>query len=99
MKAPENNTNNTRKDFITDDVAIEIQRPRRLESGNIAFNLKICGITIYGCIFTWSANRECWFVSFPSRKGNDGKYYNYAFVPFTDADNKKIEDAVEKALQ
>lgn len=97
MKAPETNTNN-RTDFIANDSEFEILRAYKFQSGDISFDLKIRGVTIYGCVLKWSNRNNHWFVSWPSRKDNDGAYYKHAYAPLTDADTKRIEDAVEARL-
>lgn len=62
----------------------------------VFFNLTINGVTIYGCRCVEGANGD--FIAFPSKKGNDGKYYNHAYVALSDEDTKKILDEVEKQL-
>lgn len=99
MKAPEKKASNEKKDFLTDNTEWKIIRAQKFErSGDISFTIEINGVTIYGAVLKWSNKNGHWFVSWPSRKGSDGEYYKHVFVPLTDADTKKIEDAVEAAL-
>lgn len=62
----------------------------------VFFNLIINGVTIYGCRVVEGQNGD--FIAFPSKKGNDGKYYNHAYVALSDDDSKKILEEVEKKL-
>lgn len=64
-----------------------VTRAHRFENGGEVFDLRLNGITIYGCRLVDGKNGT--FVSFPSRKGNDGKYYAHAFALL---DDKTIED-------
>lgn len=71
------------------------------EGCNIAVDLKINGVTIYGCFYREGKDKngkDYSMVSFPSHKGNDGKYYNYAYVKLTDEDVEKISQDIEKLL-
>lgn len=97
MKAPEANTND-RTDFITNDSDFAILRAFKLQSGDISFDMKLRGISIYGAVLKWSQKNKHWFVSWPSRKANDGAYYKHAYAPLTDADTKRIEDAIDAKL-
>ena len=62
----------------------------------VFFNLVINGVTIYGCRCVEGKNGD--FIAFPSKKGNDGKYYNHVYVALSDEDSKKILEEVEKQL-
>lgn len=42
------------------------------------FDMEVNGVKIFGCRFMTGKNGD--FVSFPSQKGKDGKYYNHAWV-------------------
>lgn len=51
-------------------------------------------ITLYGCSVRYSeANDKC-FICFPRKKGQDGKYWNEAWIALSDADHDAIVDAV-----
>lgn len=62
----------------------------------VFFNLVINGVTIYGCRCVEGKNGD--FIAFPSKKGNDGKYYNHVYVALSEEDAKKILEEVEKQL-
>ena len=87
-------------------LAIEVLRAHDLtkddqEGCNIAVDLKINGVTIYGCFYREGKDKngkDYQMVSFPSHQGKDGKYYNYAYVKLTDEDVEKISKDIEKLL-
>jgi len=62
----------------------------------VFFNLVINGVIIYGCRVVEGQKGD--FISFPSKKGNDGKYYNHAFAALSEEDAGKILAEVEKQL-
>jgi hypothetical protein len=88
------------------ELTIEVTRVHDLtkdgqEGCNIACDLKINGVQIYGCFYREGKDKngkDYSMVSFPSHKGNDGKYYNYAYVKLTDEDVEKISKDIEKLL-
>lgn len=87
-------------------LTIEVLRAHDLtkddqEGCNIAVDLKINGVTIYGCFYREGKDKngkDYQMVSFPSHQGKDGKYYNYAYVKLTDEDVEKISKDIEKLL-
>lgn len=87
-------------------LTIEVLRAHDLtkddqEGCNIAVDLKINGVTIYGCFYREGKDKngkDYQMVSFPSHKGNDDKYYNYAYVKLTDEDVERISKDIEKLL-
>lgn len=87
-------------------LVIEVLRAHDLtkddqEGCNIAVDLKINGVTVYGCFYREGKDKngkDYQMVSFPSHQGKDGKYYNYAYVKLTDEDVEKISKDIEKLL-
>ncbi len=87
-------------------LVIEVLRAHDLtkddqEGCNIAVDLKINGVTIYGCFYREGKDKngkDYSMISFPSHQGKDGKYYNYAYVKLTDEDVEKISGDIEKLL-
>ena len=61
------------------------------------FNLEHNGAIIYGCRLVERKDDKNLFVSYPSRKGNDNKYYCHARFTVTIPDSviEKIADAIE----
>lgn len=62
----------------------------------VFFDMEVNGVTIYGCKVIEGKNGD--FVSFPSHKGKDGKYYNHAWVKLSDDDTAAIVKQVEEML-
>lgn len=68
---------------------------------SIAFDMIVNGVTIYGCWYREGKNKnkeDYAMVAFPSRKADDGKYYNYAYVKLTDADVENISKQIEELI-
>lgn len=66
----------------------------------VSFRLVINGITIYGMkVIKYKSKKtgeEGMMVSFPSRKGSDGKYYNELTFPMT---KEMSDDIIKKVLE
>ena len=90
MKKPENKTESVGK-------SIEVTRAKQFDNGGVVFDVVINDVTIYGCRVIEYKGGD--FVSFPSRKGSDDKYYNHVYVKLTDEDSKEIISQVEKKLE
>ena len=74
---------------------------KQWKDGGITFALKLevaegRDITIYGCRIVDSKQGN--FISFPSRKGTDGKYYSHANIQLTQEEQDEIIEAVMDAL-
>lgn len=59
-------------------------------------DLEVNGVKIYGCRFINGKNGN--FVAFPSHKGQDGQYYNIAYVPLTEDHVNQIDEQLDKLL-
>lgn len=73
----------------------EVTRANQVND-TVFFDMVVNGVTIYGCKVVEGSKGD--FISFPSHKGKDGKYYNHAWVKLSDEDSKKIIAQVEEAL-
>lgn len=62
----------------------------------VFFDVEINGVTIYGCKVVEGKNGD--FISFPSHKGKDGKYYNHVYIKLSDEQSKEIISQVENML-
>ena len=91
MKKPNTSNESTFKvqDFI-------VTRAKCWDNGGVTFDLEVNGIKIYGCRVSEGKNGD--FISFPARKGSDGKYYNHVYIPFQEEDQKIILEAVEASI-
>ena len=86
------------KQFLKVD-SFTIRRANEYDkTGTIFFDLEINGLTVYGCTVAKRKTDESEFVSFPSRKGADGKYYSIVYAALTQEDQDKIIDAVYDLL-
>lgn len=93
-----NRTKSAPKEFIeVTSCAVKDVRVIESEKGDfIPFTLILNGVTIYNCHVASGKNGD--FVSFPQTKGKGDKYYNVAYAPLSDDDNKMILDEVQAQL-
>ena len=70
---------------------------RILDSGAVTFDMILNGINIYGC-FACESKEYGDFISFPQRKGSNGKYYSIVWAKLSDNDSKAILQEVERLL-
>jgi len=79
---------------------IKVTRAKELESGDIALDLVVNGVSIYGAFYVTREvkGKEESFISFPNRKGSDGKYYKYVYFPMNDAQLAQLEKDIEAAI-
>jgi DNA-binding cell septation regulator SpoVG len=81
----------------SNEVAVNAKVTRANQVGDtVFFDMEVNGVTIYGCKVVEGSKGD--FISFPSHKGKDGKYYNHAWVKLTDEQSKEIIAQVEEAL-
>ena len=75
-------------------VAIDEIKERWSDGDTVLFDLVLFkSIRLYGLTGRFDDNNEFW-VSFPARKGNDGKYYKHMYANFTADALAKIEKAL-----
>ena len=97
MKKPENkNSKADNKRNYTEVSKFEIVNVHMFENGGVVANMKINDIMIYGVRVVESEKGD--FLSFPQRKGSDGKYYYIVYVSLSPDDQKAILAAIEAAL-
>lgn len=94
MKKPKN----TAKGSTAEVLKMESYNVRRanMVGETVFFDLDINGITVYGCKVVEGKNGD--FISLPSRKGKDDKYYSIVYFRLSDEDQEIILDTVEKVL-
>ena len=66
-------------------------------SWGVGFNMILNGVTIYNCTVAETKDGN-FFISFPSRKGTDGKWYSYVYFRFSEEDQNAILAAVSDKL-
>ena len=79
-------------------ISYNIKRAIECRNGAILFDLELNGVCIYGCHIAESRDGNE-FIGFPSRKGNDGKYYSVAYASLSEDDTADILDSVRDALE
>jgi hypothetical protein len=82
---------------------VKVLRAKEIKDA-ITFDVRINGVTIYGCWYRVYEDREkpgeeTGFVSFPSRKGTDGKWYSYAYIKIDKDNMTLIEKQIEELLK
>ncbi len=92
-----NKTNNENKKACEYDV--KVVRAKEFDGGSVSFDLVVNGINIYGLWYREYTNKkgeEGNLISFPSRKGNDDKYYNHCWFPI---DNDIKADIIDQLVK
>ena len=84
-----------KKKDVNAEVNAKVVRANQVEDF-VFFDVEINGVTIYGCKVVEGKNGD--FISFPSHKGKDGKYYNHAYIKLTDEQAKDIISQVENMI-
>lgn len=79
----------------------EIRSASQFDDGAILFALDIQVaedrvLTVYNCRVVDGQKGN--FISFPARKGKDGKYYSHAYLQLTDDEQEEIIEEVSKTL-
>lgn len=75
---------------------LEVKRAKEYKN-TLFFDVEINGVMIYGCRFIEGKNGD--FVSFPSYKGNDGKYYSHCYIKLDEAAISLIDEQIDKLLE
>ena len=73
---------------------IKVTRAHQFEDGAIAFDMTVNGVQIFNNKLVEGSKGT--FVSFPSRKGKDGKYYSYAYIQLSSEEVQDIVAQIEK---
>ena len=87
-----NNTNNTQREekptlIVTGHKCI---KARTNSNGIVRADVEINGITIYGMAIMANKTTGEAFLSWPSQKGRDGKYYSVCYGRLSDTDQETI---------
>lgn len=82
-----------KKEEKTYTYEVEVTRAKEIK-GSYAFDMRVNGVMIYGCWLKETKDGNN-FVSFPSYKGTDGKYYSHAYFKVTD----ELQDEIEKGIE
>lgn len=76
--------------------SFEIRNARQFDWGT-TFTLVLNGVEIHNCKVGERKDGNS-FISFPSYKGKDGKWYSYVYFKFSEADTDAILQALAEAL-
>ena len=91
-----------KKQEVIQDNKIEVTSAKELENV-IMFDALINGVKIYGMSYREVEKKDgsgtFAAIDFPSRKGNDGKWYAHAWVKLSDKDVDVIERGIEALIQ
>lgn len=84
-----------KKEVNEQAVNVKVTRANQVND-TVFFDMEVNCVSIYGCKVVEGSKGD--FISFPSHKGKDGKYYNHAWIKLTDEDTKAIIEQVEESL-
>ena len=94
----------TKKGKTAEKKAVEFGKVESFEvlkatqySWGVGFNMVLNGVTIYNCTVAETKDGN-FFISFPSRKGTDGKWYSYVYFRFSEEDQNAILAEVSEKL-
>lgn len=80
---------------------IKVTRAKDIDTA-IMFDMIVNGVTIYGCSYRTlqrhDGSGEFAKIGFPSRKGNDNKYYANCYFKISEHDLEDIERGIEALL-
>lgn len=94
MKKPATSNQSTKETLKVD--SFSVNRAKCFENGRVSFDMTLNGIYIYGASVVEGEHGD--FISFPSRKGSDGKYYSIVWARLSKEDEKAILTEVENKL-
>ena len=80
---------------------VKVRRAHEFKSGDIGFDADVNDVTLYGLTYmneNPDRNIKSDFISFPSRKGSDGKYYNMFYFKISDELLKDIAKQIEEII-
>lgn len=79
---------------------IKVERAIMFKSGDVGFNMIYNGVILYRMTRKTGEDEDgkyFWFA-FPGYKGNDGKYWKYYYVNFTEEEQELINEQIEDLL-
>lgn len=80
---------------------VKVTRAKELKEGQVVFDMIVNGITIYGCWYREGTSKKgdpYQIISFPSKKADDGKYYNHCWFKIDDETQTDIIDQLQKLV-
>lgn len=76
----------------------KVLRARTTQGGIVMADVVINGLTVYGMKILANKTSGEAFLSWPSTKGKDGKYYSIVWAKLADSDQEKIIGAIYRWL-
>lgn len=95
MKRTNNTTATANREYAKVE-SFTVSGVKEWRENDITFTLTVNGVTIYNCRVACYGDTD--FISFPSRKGSNDKYYNIAYVRLSKEDEEAILAEVERQL-
>lgn len=96
------NNNQTTETEVTQSYSVKVLRVKAMPKSDhtFAFDMVVNGITIFGCFYREGVKdgKEWSLISFPSRKADNGKYYNYVQFPISETLKGEIVKQMESLL-
>ena len=97
------NKSEAASESVSYTVKVLAVRPIKDRKGCYRFNANVNGVTIYGMQYVSFQNKtgeQKEFISFPSYKGSDGKFYNVCYFKIEDGSDlfKEFEKQIEEVL-
>lgn len=84
------------------EYVVEVLKAKEVKEGRVVFDMKVNGVTIYGCWYTeytTKDGKDGTMVSFPSYKGDNGKFYNHTWFPVSTELKYAIVEQIAKLLK
>lgn len=75
---------------------VQVSNVRVTNDDKVYFTLVVNDVFINNCRVATGSKGD--FVSFPSYKGKNGNYYNYAYVSLDDKTTSKIMEIIQAAI-
>lgn len=94
------NNNQTQETEVTQTYAVKVERVKAVKEHVFAFDMVVNGVTIFGCWYREGVKdgKEWSLISFPSRKAENDKYYNYCQFPISSTLKAEIVKQMESLL-
>ena len=80
---------------------VKVTRAKEVKEGTVVFDMVVNGITIYGCWYREGISKKgepYQIISFPSKKSDDDKYYNYCWFKIDEDTQSDIIDQLQKLV-
>ena len=71
-----------------------VLRATTTQRGTVMANVEINGITVYGMAVMANRTSGEAFLSWPSTKGKDGKYYSVCYARLSDTDQEAVISSI-----